>query len=300
MDQLEFRLLGPFEVSSDRRMILSGGGKRRAVLAVLLLSANEAVSVERLIDALWGETAPASAVNLVQGYVSDLRRILEPDRPPRASGQRLVSSHGYRLIVGENECDLMRFDALLGKAGSARESGDLSAASWLLSRALSEWRGAPLLDFAAEQFASVASTRLQEARLSAVETAAEVELALGRPDRALCYLLELSDAHPFRERLAELRILALYRSGRQADALAAYETIRLGLADELGVDPGPALSKLHLEVLRQEPSLVAAAPPVTGEQWRTGVNETTFEPSGPVAPANGNCGVLIRASHVAL
>src|SRR5689334_3652230 len=145
MDQLEFRLLGPFEVSSDRRMILSGGGKRRAVLAVLLLSANEAVSVERLIDAVWGETAPASAVNLVQGYVSDLRRILEPDRAPRASGQRLVSSHGYRLIVGENECDLMRFDALLGKAGSARESGDLSAASWLLSRALSEWRGAPLL-----------------------------------------------------------------------------------------------------------------------------------------------------------
>jgi DNA-binding SARP family transcriptional activator len=265
MDQLEFRLLGPFEVSSGRRMILSGGGKRRAILAVLVLSANEAVSVERLIDALWGETAPASAVNLVQGYVSDLRRILEPDRPPRTSGQRLVSSHGYRLIVGEDECDLMRFNALLGKAGAARETGDLSSASWLLSRALGEWRGAPLLDFTAEQFASVASTRLQEARLSAVEAAAEVELALGRPDRALRYLLELSDAHPFRERLAELRILALYRSGRQADALAVYETIRLGLADELGVDPGPALRKLHLEVLRQEPSLVAAAPPVIAE-----------------------------------
>ena len=265
MGQLEFRLLGPFEVSSGRRMILSGGGKRRAVLAVLLLSANEAVSVERLIDALWGETPPASAVNLVQGYVSDLRRILEPDRPPRASGQRLVSSHGYRLVVSEDECDLLRFDALLGKAGAARETGDLSAASWLLSRALGEWRGAPLLDFTAEQFASVASTRLQEARLSAAEAAAEVELALGRPDRALRYLLDLSDAHPFRERLAELRILALYRSGRQADALAGYEAIRRGLADELGVDPGPALRKLHLEMLRQEPSLAATAPPVIAD-----------------------------------
>ena len=265
MDQLEFRLLGPFEVSSGQRMILSGGGKRRAVLAVLLLSANEAVSIERLIDALWGETAPASAVNLVQGYVSDLRRILEPDRPPRASGQRLVSSHGYRLVVSEDECDLMRFGALLGKAGAARETGDLPAASWLLSRALGEWRGAPLLDFTAEQFTPAASTRLQEARVSAVEAAAEVELALGRPDRALSYLLDLPDADPFRERLAELRILALYRSGRQADALAVYETIRLGLADELGVDPGPALRKLHLEVLRQEPSLAAAALPVIAD-----------------------------------
>ena len=265
MDQVEFRLLGPFEVRSGQRMILSGGGKRRAVLAVLLLSANEAVSVERLIDALWGETAPSSAVNLVQGYVSDLRRILEPDRPPRASGQRLVSSHGYRLVVSKDECDLMRFDALLGKARSAQETGDLSAASGLLSRALGEWRGAPLLDFTAEQFTSAASTRLQEARLSAVEAAAEVELSLGRPDRALCYLLDLSDAHPFRERLAELRILALYRSGRQADALAVYETTRLGLADELGVDPGPALRKLHLEMLRQEPSLVATAPPVIAD-----------------------------------
>lgn len=216
MDQLEFRLLGPFEVSNDRRMILSGGGKRRAVLAVLLLSANEAVSVERLIDALWGETAPASAVNLVQGYVSDLRRILEPDRPPRASGQRLVSSHGYRLMVSENECDLMRFDALIAKAGAAREAGDLSAASWLLGQALGEWRGAPLLDFAAEQFASVASARLQEARLSAAE-AAEVERALGRPDRALCYLLDLSDAHPFRERLAG----PARRRGGRPDATSA-------------------------------------------------------------------------------
>jgi predicted ATPase/DNA-binding SARP family transcriptional activator len=265
MDQLEFRLLGPFEVRSGQQMILSGGGKRRAVLAVLLLSANEAVSIERLIDALWGETAPASAVNLVQGYVSDLRRILEPDRPPRASGQRLVSSHGYRLVVSEDECDLMRFGALLGKAGAARETGDLPAASWLLSRALGEWRGAPLLDFTAEQFATVAASRLQEVRVSAVEAAAEVELALGRPDRALGYLPDLPDADPFRERLAELRILALYRSGRQADALAVYETIRLRLADELGVDPGPALRKLHLEVLRQEPTLIVAAPPVMAD-----------------------------------
>ena len=262
MGRLEFRLLGPFEVSGGQRIILSGGGKRRAILAVLLLSANEAVSVERLIDALWGETAPASAVNLVQGYVSDLRRVLEPNRPARTSGQRLVSSHGYRLVVSEDECDLMRFDALLGKAGAARETGDLSTASWLLSLALGEWRGAPLLDFTGEPFASVAATRLQEARLSAVEAASDLELALGRPDRALSYLLDLSDAHPFRERLAELRILALYRSGRQADALAVYETVRLGLADELGVDPGPALKKLYLEVLRQEPSLVPAAPPV--------------------------------------
>ena len=180
MDQLEFRLLGPFEVSSGQRRSCraAGNGERSWRCS---FSANEAVSIERLIDALWGETAPASAVNLVQGYVSDLRRILEPDRPPRASGQRLVSSHGYRLVVSEDECDLRRFGALLGKAGAARENGDLPAASWLLSRALGEWRGAPLLDFTAEQFTPAASTRLQEARVSAVEAAAEVELRSAAP-----------------------------------------------------------------------------------------------------------------------
>jgi len=267
--EVEFRLLGPFEVRRGTDTVSAGGGKRRALLAVLLLAANRLVTIDRLIEALWGEDPPKTALNLVQGYVSDWRSMLEPGRRRRARGERLVSSAGgYRLVVAGGECDLLRFEALSRDGQRHRVAGDLDRAAQLLSRALSEWHGTALADFASEPFHSAAAAALEEARLEAVEAMAALDLELGRPVRALSTLGEAVTMHPLRERLTELRMLALYRSGRQADALAAYEAARRGLADALGVDPGVALQRLHVQMLRQEPSLsgpppAPAQPPVS-------------------------------------
>jgi DNA-binding SARP family transcriptional activator len=267
--EVEFRLLGPFEVRRGTDTVSAGGGKRRALLAVLLLAANRLVTIDRLIEALWGEDPPKTALNLVQGYVSDWRSMLEPGRRRRARGERLVSSAGgYRLVVAGGECDLLRFEALSRDGQRHRVAGDLDRAAQLLSRALSEWHGTALADFASEPFHSAAAAALEEARLEAVEAMAALDLELGRPVRALSTLGEAVTMHPLRERLTELRMLALYRSGRQADALAAYEAARRGLTDALGVDPGVALQRLHVQMLRQEPSLsgpppAPAQPPVS-------------------------------------
>jgi predicted ATPase/DNA-binding SARP family transcriptional activator len=261
MIEVEFRLLGPFEVRRGTNTVSAGGGKRRALLAVLLLAANRLVTIDRLIDAVWGENPPKTVMNLVQGYVSDWRNMLEPGRKQRARGERLVSSAGgYRLVVAGGECDLLRFEALSRDGQRLRVAGDIDRAAQLLGRALAEWRGSALADFAGEPFHSAAAAALEEARLEAVEAMAGLELELGRPDRALGRLGEAITLHPLRERLTELRMLALYRSGRQADALATYEAARRGLADALGVDPGVSLQQLHVQMLRQDPSLSGPPP----------------------------------------
>jgi predicted ATPase/DNA-binding SARP family transcriptional activator len=255
VDALEFRILGPFEVRRGDQLLAGGGGKRRGLLAVLLLSANKAVSVDRLSAALWGDDAPRSATNLIQGYVSDWRSLLDPERASRSSGHRLLSTpSGYQLSVAEDECDLLRFTVLAREGQQAVDRGDLLTARRLLRGALEQRRGPALADFGDENLAG-ATTSLEEAWLATVERAADVELALGRPDLALAYLEEPAASHPLRERLAELRMLALYRAGRQSDALAVYEEARTALCDALGIDPSPRLSQLYVGVLRQEPSL---------------------------------------------
>lgn len=243
---MEFRVLGPFEVRCSARLLADGGGRRQALLAFLLLSANRAVSTDRLTAAVWGDDRPRSAVNLVQGYISYWRKVLDPAREHRASGKRLISAAGgYRLCVADEESDLLRFRTRSRRGIEAAALGDLNGARLLLHAAIDERRGPALQEFQNSVFTDAAAA-LEAEWLSTVEAAADVDLRLGRPAAALACLEPLLEAHPLRESLVALWMSALYRSGRQADALAAFDRTRHALADEIGVDPGPELSRVHL------------------------------------------------------
>lgn len=237
---MEFRILGPVEVVDDGRMLRLGSGRQLALVAVLLLHANEAVSVDRLVDELWGGSPPATAAKIVRNYASLLRKEL---------GDRLVTRPpGYLLRVEEGELDSDRFE-------DAVESGSLEN----LTDALTLWRGPPLSQFAYEPFAQNDIARLEELRLAAVEARVDAQLALGQHERAIKELEPLLQQHPLRERPYGLLMLALYRSGRQADALDVYQRARRSLDEQLGIEPGPALRELERKILNQDESL--AAPP---------------------------------------
>jgi predicted ATPase/DNA-binding SARP family transcriptional activator len=253
---VEFGVLGPFQVRrGDGVLLAEGGGKRRALLAVLLLSSNRTVSPARLIEQLWGDAPPRSAANLVQGYVSDWRDLLDPGRAPRSSGERVLSTGaGYLLRVQPQELDLLRFSALAHEGRLAADADDLVGARRLLGRAAAERRGTALADFTGTPLATAAAG-LEEDWLAVVELAAEVELRLGSPEWALAHVEAPARDHPLRETLTSLRMRSLYQLGRQADALTAYDAARAALAEELGVDPGPRLRQLHLDILRQAPVL---------------------------------------------
>lgn len=258
MKAMEFRVLGPFEVRRSTSLLAEGGGRRQALLALLLLSANRTVSPDRLATAVWGEEQPRSAVNLVQGYVSYWRSVLDPDRDHRATGERLTSTGGgYCLRVADEEFDILRFRARARQGRDAVALGDLYAASRLLHGAIDERRGPALSEFFHPAFTDAAASFDAE-WLSTVEAAADVELRLGRPATALAYVEPLIEANPLRESLVALRMLALYRSGRQADALDAFDRTRHALAEQLGVDPGPELSRMHLDILHQRVALTGA------------------------------------------
>jgi DNA-binding SARP family transcriptional activator len=235
---VEFRVLGPLEVIDDGRVIALGGARQRALLAILLTRANEVVSAERLIDEMWGDHPPKAAANTVQYFVSQLRKLIGPDRivtrPP-----------GYLIRVQRGELDLERFESLV-------ERGDAAA----LHEALSLWRGPALSDLAHEAFAAAEIGRLEELRLVALELRMDCDFELGRHAQAVGELEELVAAHPLRERLRALLMLALYRSGRQAEALAAYQQARKALV-ELGLEPGRALQELEGAMLRHDLSLEA-------------------------------------------
>lgn len=283
MTALSFRVLGPFEVVDNGRMLSAGGGKRRALLTVLLLSANHLVTIDRLIDALWADQPPRSALNLVQGYVSDWRHLLgaEPDRRAAGSnGARIASSRGgYRLVVEEDEFDLHRFQALAREGQTAAAAGDLDRAAQLLDRALAEWRGEALADFVDEPFHATAAAGLERTRVETLEALASLQLRSGRPEAALGTLQEAAVQHPLDERLTELRMLALYRTGRPAEALTVYESVRSGLADTLGANPGPDLQRVHLQILRQDDSLTAHASSTAS------LAQAATSPSAPTASA---------------
>jgi len=269
MTAIEFRVLGPFEVYRSSSLVVDGTGLRQALLARLLISANRSVSRDQLAVAVWGEDPPQSAGNLVQGYVSYWRNVLDPGRVRRASGARLTSSGGgYCLHVAEEECDLLRFYSSARAGTEAAALGDLYGARRLLHGAVIERRGPPLAEFRQAALAE-AMAAFEAQWLDTVEAAADVELHLGRPAAALAYVEPLRWTHPLRESLVAIQMLALYRLGRQADALDAYDQARQALARELGVDPGARLSRLHLDVLHQSASL-------------TGETEATRRP--PVLP----------------
>src|SRR6266516_3888984 len=249
---MEFRLLGPLEVRRDDGPLPVRGPKQRALLVLLLLHANETLSRERLIDELWGERPPATAPKALQVYVSQLRKLLEPDRPLE------TTATGYMLRLEPGQLDLHRFETLLAEGRSALGAGAPGQAANLLAEALSLWRGPALADLAYEPFAQTEIARLEELHLAAIEERIEAELQLGHHAELTGQLEPLVTEHPLREHLRSQLMRALYRSGRQAEALEAYHTGRRLLVDELGIEPGRELRELEQAILRQDPALERA------------------------------------------
>ena len=252
----EFGILGPLEVSRSGRMVPLGGPRQRAVLALLLLEANRVVSLDRLAEDLWGGNPPDGWVTTVQIYVSHLRQALEPGRARGAAGDVLVTrGRGYLLRVGRERLDAARFEDSFTAGRAALEAGRHAEAAGTLRQALSLWRGPVLADLADYAFTRPEAARLEELRLAATEARIDADLALGRHDALTAELEQLAAAHPLRERLHGQLMLALYRCGRQGDALAAYRRARDLLAGELGIDPGEPLQRLHASVLAHDPAL---------------------------------------------
>jgi DNA-binding SARP family transcriptional activator/ABC-type transport system substrate-binding protein len=245
---IQFRILGPLEVGELDRAVPLGGAKQRAVLAVLLLHRREVVSTDRLIDALWGSSPPATAVKTVQGYISNLRKAL-------GDGLLATRGGGYALDVGPEQVDADRFERLTIEGCEALERGDAAEAAKRLRAALGLWRGEPLADLAYEDFARDAVGRLEEARLAALEDRIDADLALGRHTQVVGELEALVSENPYRERLQGQLMLALYRCGRQADALERYRRARQAMVDELGIEPSDELKRLHRAILAQDPEL---------------------------------------------
>jgi DNA-binding SARP family transcriptional activator/pimeloyl-ACP methyl ester carboxylesterase len=251
----EIRILGPLEVVAEDVPVDVPSGKERLLLAALVVHANRVVSTDRLFEILWRGRPPVTAANTLQTYVSHLRRILEPGRTPRRpSGVVITREPGYLLALEPEMIDACLFEQLIGDARPLVDEAP-DAAATLLRSALSLWRGEPLADFAFEPFARSEITRLTELRLAALEDRIEAELALG-DHGALCgELAQLVREHPLRERLSAQLMVALYRSGRQAEALQTCADLRAALAEQLGIDPSPALCRLEAAILRQEPQL---------------------------------------------
>ncbi|WP_204047099.1 BTAD domain-containing putative transcriptional regulator [Microbispora siamensis] len=262
MNSLSFRLLGPFEVTGgDGRVIDLGPRKQRAVLAVLALEPGRIVSLDRLIDELWADEPPSSATATLQSYVSNLRKVLEPGRRPRTPPAVLLTREpGYLLSVAPGQVDLARFVSCVEDGRRALARREYAEVLTLTDRALETWRGEPLAEFAAYEFAQPAIARLAELRAVAVEDRFEARLAVGDGPSCVADLERLVEAYPYRERLWSLLVLALYRSGRQTDALGALRRVRTLLAEEMGLQPGPELRRLEQAVLEQSPALDAPAP----------------------------------------
>ncbi|MFC8617715.1 BTAD domain-containing putative transcriptional regulator [Micromonospora purpureochromogenes] len=282
---LRFEILGPQRAWYDDREIDTGPGKQRAVLAVLLLAAGRAVPTGQIVDAVWPEDPPANGPNVVQKYVAGLRRVLEPDRSPRTPGQVLtLTEAGYRLRVPPEAVDAIRFERSVHRARGLRAEGRPVDAVAELRAATELWRGEPLAGLPGPLFDS-ARHRLVELRAAALETRAELELELGRHRELIGELVELVAEFPLRERLRHQLMLALYRSGRQAEALAAYREIGDLLREEYGIEPGNALQELHRRILRSDPSLApstAVAPAPRGPA--SDRHPTDATPAGPTPP----------------
>jgi DNA-binding SARP family transcriptional activator len=282
---MEFRVLGPLEVVVDGRDRTPSAAKERALLSLLLVQPNQVVPTDRLIDELWDGEPPASAAAGLRVLVSRVRKALAD----AGEGERILTQPvGYQLVVQTGELDAERFDELVADGRARLAAGDGAAAGARLREADGLWRGAALVEVADRLFARAAATRLDEARLVALEDRIEADLLTGQHGPLVAELDALTSAHPLRERLWGARMLALYRSGRQADALRAYQDLRDSLVDELGIDPSPALVDLEAAIIRQDPSLGLPPPGAAG--------------AGPVASDRGDPdqasvpGPLLRAS----
>ena len=253
---MEFKILGPLEAREGERVLACKGAKQRLLLGVLLLHANEVVSSDRLGEALWGERPPATGSKALQMHVSELRDLLEPERARGRPGRMLVTRPpGYELRVEEGQLDLQRFEHAVDEARAAARAGLPRQAADGLREALALWRGPPLADLGYEDFLQADIARLEELRLGALEDRIDADLALERHAEVPAELESLVARHPLRERLRAQLMLALYRSGRQAEALEVYQDARWALTDELGIEPGREMQELQQAILRHDPAL---------------------------------------------
>jgi predicted ATPase/DNA-binding SARP family transcriptional activator len=279
---VEFRILGPVEADDDGLVLDLGGMRERTLLARLLLSANQVVSADRLAEDLWSGDPPPHSMATLRVYVSRLRRTLGPH-----GSALLTRAPGYRLNLDDGQLDAARFDRLVQTAAADMAAGRPAAAAAGLRQALDLWRGPALADVADLAFARADASRLEEARLTALENMVEAELACGRHASLIAELDGLAASHPLRERLTGQRILALYRCGRQADALRAHAELRARLAEELGIDPSPDLRRLQERILRQDPALDWRPDAAAGPAGDTGIPGHAGDagPAGPVGDA---------------
>jgi DNA-binding SARP family transcriptional activator len=311
---VEYRILGPLEVTLGGRPIRLGGKVQRSVLGVLLLHANEPISPERLVDTVWGAAPPPSAAHAVSEYVSRLRKQLGAEAIGHTPG-------GYVLCVAPGSLDLEHFEELVRQARLELASDDAGRACELLDEALALWRGRPFADTRLEDFTQSHLARIGELRLAAISMRAEGKLSLGRTDEVIPELEAVTVEHPYDERLAGLLMLALYRADRQADALACYQATRSRLAEHLGIEPSRSLQELERKILAQDASislepaeiepirsvvvlprrldqlgaLAALAGPLGRSRNPHEVILTWIEPPGPAAEVSG---VLAEASAV--
>src|SRR3954451_21745661 len=298
---MDYRILGPLEAFDGERALSLGGARPRSVLALLLLHANQAVTRDLIVDELWGETPPATAPKVLQNCISALRKEL----PAGADSLRTIGT-SYALQLAPDELDRNVFEQRVAKARAAFAAGDAEDAAAELEAALALWRGAPLSDFSYEHFAQEEIVRLEELHISAVEDRIDAELACGRSDELVAELEALVAKHPLRERLRRQLMLALYRTGRQAEALAAYRNARQVLLGDLGIEPTRALQDLEKAILEQDPSLDAerhrparaaaagrhAATPVVGRDGELALLDAGLDdaPAGRRRPRGGGAG----------
>lgn len=251
-----FGILGPLEVLDGGRAVRVDGHKPRVILIALLVAANDVVSIDQLIDWLWPHDPPPSAAAVIQAHLSRLRRRLEPDRRPWAPARVLCTRPpGYLLRVEPEQLDTLHFSRLVEEGRAALERGATQLASRSLTEALALWRGRALADVALVEMAQDAIARLDALRLSATVLRVDADLALGRHHALVPELEGLVRLYPFDERLTGQLMIALYRSGRQADSLAVYQRVHQLLADELDISPAPVSRQLRAAILAQDPCL---------------------------------------------
>ena len=253
---MQFRILGTLEAGTAGALAELGPPKQRAVLAILLLHVGEIVPTDRLIDLLWGDSPPRTALHSVQIYISELRKTLEP-----LGGDRLIVTRppGYELDVDADAIDARRFERLIEEGTRRIQAGERDEGATLVRDAMDLWRGPALSDFAYDEFAQPQIRRLHDLRLDGIEALAAGELAVGRAADVIPLLDAAIREDPMRERSRELLMLALYRSGRHAEALRTYERLKVLLDDELGLQPSPPIQRMQERILVHDPTLMAPA-----------------------------------------
>jgi DNA-binding SARP family transcriptional activator len=291
---LDFRLLGPFEVVSDGRALRLGGPRQRAVLALLAIHAGDVVSTDRIADEIWSGKPPQSAVQTIHAYISRLRGVLQESCSSDIAEIVKRQDPGYILRVPRDAIDANRFEEGVARASIHLNVGNAAGAAEELRDALSIWRGGALADLDAAPFAALESQRLEERRVEAIELRIDADLALANHASVIAELQDLVDRYPTRERFWAQLITALYRSRRQAEALAAYRRLRALLVEELGLEPGPELRDLEMQILEQSPALDLTAHWNESANNRTPGREATEFPLPPRLPHLPSIGLVGR------